>query len=136
MIPATPSRHVPRDITMQPYPESELHEPTGVPNVTGVYCSPVTNKTTADAPHRIVHLQNLQDTVDRHLQPCTKCNSKKQRLCQTKATSFAITLEIVCDNCVSVANNLTNQLRYIQEKMMNMKIESHEDQKEKKKMQK
>ena len=135
MIPATPSRHVPRDITMQPYPESELHEPSGVPNVTGVYCSPVTNKTTAGAPHRIVHLKNLKDTVDRHFQPCTKCNSKGQRLCQTKATSSAITLEIVCDNCVSVANNLKYQLRYIEDKMKNMKIESHNDQKEKKKLQ-
>ena len=74
MIPANPSRHVPRDITMQPYPESEQRKPSSLPKVREFYCTPVNNKTTADAPHRIVHLQNLQDTVDRHLQPCKKCN--------------------------------------------------------------
>ena len=134
MIPATPSRHVPRDITMEPYTESELREQSGIPNVAGVYCTPVNNKRIAGAPHRIVHLQNLQDTVDMHLQPCTKCKSKGQRLCQTNATGFAITLEIVCDNCVSVANNLRHQMRYIESKMKNMKIESSNDQKEQNKL--
>ena len=129
MIPVNPSRLIPRDISMQPYPELETPKPSELPRVKPVYCTPVENKNTYEAPHRIVHLQNLQDTVDSHLQPCMKCHSKGQRLRQTKATNFAITLEIVCDNCVSIYTNLHNQIRYLEEKMSKLNLDSHTDQK-------
>ena len=90
---------------------------------------------TSDAPHVLINYKSLQATVDANLKPCHKCKQSTLRLVQKKRTNFAVTLEIVCDNCVTVENKIQNEIQYLNTKLSNLYIHDNEQAKIKKSIQ-
>ena len=93
---------------------------------------PTTKATkTSDAPHVLIDFKSLQDTIDNQLKPCSKCKLSTQRLVQKSRTNFAVTLEIVCDNCDSEHKKLQNQIAYLNKRLEKLVITDNADKKTK-----
>ena len=94
---------------------------------------PTTKATkTSDAPHVLVNYKSLQAIVDANLRPCLKCKQSTLRLVQKKRTNFAVTLELVCDDCVNAENKLQKEVNYLSAKLSNLTIDNLEEAKVKK----
>ena len=95
---------------------------------------PTPQVSTSSSPNRIITIDLLKNFVNMHVGCCKLCKSTNLRLQETTVSSFACSLELICDKCEKNKAKLYNEIYYQKQIIHDKKVLTSNDVKVRKKL--